>query len=386
MKKRLTAQAALVLALAASGAAHAQSTLTIFGVLDASITSTTNRAQNLSPLGGSVSLSRTDLANSRSASSRLGFMGQEDLGGGMAAAFWLEAPVTNDDGATGIATFSRRSTLSLLGTFGELRVGRDYMPVFVNDVLVDPFSFNGAGAALTFIANTGSRLDRVSRANNSIAYFLPPNLGGFYGQAMYALHEGTKQTLWTTPPPPNSTRTGRHIGARFGYAKGPLDIGVAFGRSTTGDDYNAGTTDEVQLASLGLTYDFNFAKFYAGVNRSKAGRDYARPPVSPLPDVTLNSALIGVTVPVGVGVIRATYSRAVYDEHLNDNRPDPQASKIALGYLHNLSKRTALYATVARLRNKNGAAITIGGPAYLRSASLVPTTSTGYDVGIRHAF
>lgn len=386
MKKKLTAQATLALALAASGAAHAQSKLTIFGVLDASITSTTNRAQDLSPRGGSVALSRTELANSRSASSRLGFSGQEDLGGGMAAAFWLEAPVTNDDGATSIATFSRRSTLSLLGPFGELRVGRDYVPVFVNDVLVDPFSFNGAGAALTFIANTGSRLDRASRASNSIGYFLPPNLGGFYGQAMYALHEGTKQTQWTTPPAPNSTRTGRHIGARIGYAQGPLDIGIAIGRSTTGDDYAAGTTDEVQLASLGLSYDFNFAKFYAGVNRSKASRDYAKTPVSPLPDATLNSAIVGVTVPVGVGVIRATYSRAVYDDHLPDNRPDPQASKFALGYMHHLSKRTALYATVARLRNKNGAALTIGGPAFMRSASLMPTTSTGYDIGIRHAF
>ena len=64
---------------------------------------------------------------------------------------------------------------------------------------------------------------------------------------------------------------------------------------------------------------------------------------------------------------------------------DPKASKLALGYVHNLSKRTALYATVARESNKNGAALTVGGPGFVTGA-FTPKTSTGYDYGIRHAF
>ncbi len=68
---------------------------------------------------------------------------------------------------------------------------------------------------------------------------------------------------------------------------------------------------------------------------------------------------------------------------------DPKANKIAIGYVHNLSKRTALYATLARVRNKNGANLTVGGPAFVTSLggqAFTPKTSTGYDFGIRHAF
>ncbi|REM33110.1 porin, partial [Mycobacterium tuberculosis] len=67
---------------------------------------------------------------------------------------------------------------------------------------------------------------------------------------------------------------------------------------------------------------------------------------------------------------------------------DPRANKLALGYVHNLSKRTALYATIARVSNKNGAALTVGGPGFYKASEGVftPKTSTGYDFGIRHAF
>jgi predicted porin len=55
--------------------------------------------------------------------------------------------------------------------------------------------------------------------------------------------------------------------------------------------------------------------------------------------------------------------------------------------VHNLSKRTALYATVARVSNKNGAALSVGGPAFVTTTGgFTPKTSTGYDFGIRHAF
>ncbi|KIQ32479.1 hypothetical protein RT97_12045, partial [Variovorax paradoxus] len=59
----------------------------------------------------------------------------------------------------------------------------------------------------------------------------------------------------------------------------------------------------------------------------------------------------------------------------------------AIGYVHNLSKRTALYATIARVSNKNGAALTVGaGPGFVTTGGFTPKTSTGYDFGIRHAF
>ena len=105
MKKSLTAFAAL----AVCGLASAQSSVTLFGVVDAAVTY--QSATSRDPVtGATIKSSKTSLGNSGYNSSRIGFRGTEDLGGGLAASFWLEAPITNDDGATGISTFSRRST------------------------------------------------------------------------------------------------------------------------------------------------------------------------------------------------------------------------------------------------------------------------------------
>ncbi len=110
-------------------------------------------------------------------------------------------------------------------------------------------------------------------------------------------------------------------------------------------------------------------------------------------DIDLKGYLLGVTVPVGAGLIRASYSGVKYDLNVPFSvLEDPKANKFAIGYVHNLSKRTALYATVARIRNKDGANLTVGGPANivtttaLPGQTFTPKTSTGYDIGIRHAF
>ncbi|REM30025.1 porin, partial [Mycobacterium tuberculosis] len=67
-----------------------------------------------------------------------------------------------------------------------------------------------------------------------------------------------------------------------------------------------------------------------------------------------NGYLIGATVPVGAGLIRVAYSQVRYNEGTAGiTGEDPLARKFAVGYVHNLSKRTALYATVARVNNRN---------------------------------
>ena len=133
MKKSLTA----IAALAVTGLAAAQSSVTMFGVVDAGVSYQSATSRDAAT-GASSKQTRTTLSNSGYNSSRIGFRGTEDLGGGLAASFWLEAPITNDDGATGISTFNRRSTVSLSGGFGELRLGRDYTPTFWNDTVFDP--------------------------------------------------------------------------------------------------------------------------------------------------------------------------------------------------------------------------------------------------------
>ena len=104
MKKTLVA----VAALAAFGTASAQSSVTLFGVLDTAISSYSNKAEDKNAPFipgyeslGTATTSRTALTNSGNASSRLGFRGTEDLVGGLAASFWLEAGLGNDEGTAG---------------------------------------------------------------------------------------------------------------------------------------------------------------------------------------------------------------------------------------------------------------------------------------------
>ncbi|MBB4225458.1 porin [Variovorax guangxiensis] len=386
MKKTLTAFAAL----AVCGLACAQSSVTLFGVVDAGLTyqSTTSRDTTT---GASIKQSKTSLGNSGYNSSRIGFRGTEDLGGGLAASFWLEAPITNDDGATGISTFARRSTVSLSGGFGELRLGRDYTPTFWNDTVFDPFGTNGSGTNVISTVSGNTTLNNANyvRASNSIGYFLPPNLGGFYGQFQYALHENAS-TDATSTTAASSSSAGRYVGGRFGYANGPLDVALGVGRSTVVD--TTALQRSVQTINLGASYDFGPVKLFGELSNVKNKFDYAA--VADTHD-SYNGYLIGATVPVGAGLIRVAYSQVRYNEGAAGiTGEDPLARKFAIGYVHNLSKRTALYATVARVNNRNDvnytgslvSASTTGYGSTGTSYTGLPRSSTGYDFGIRHAF
>jgi len=386
MKKTLTAFAAL----AVCGLACAQSSVTLFGVVDAGLTyqSTTSRDTTT---GASVKQSKTSLGNSGYNSSRIGFRGTEDLGGGLAASFWLEAPITNDDGATGISTFARRSTVSLSGGFGELRLGRDYTPTFWNDTVFDPFGTNGSGTNVISTVSGNTTLNNANyvRASNSIGYFLPPNLGGFYGQFQYALHENAS-TDATSTTAASSSSAGRYVGGRFGYANGPLDVALGVGRSTVVD--TTALQRSVQTINLGASYDFGPVKLFGELSNVKNKFDYTA--VADTHD-SYNGYLIGATVPVGAGLIRVAYSQVRYNEGVAGiTGEDPLARKFAIGYVHNLSKRTALYATVARVNNRNDvnytgslvSASTTGYGSTGTSYTGLPRSSTGYDFGIRHAF
>src|SRR5260221_366895 len=108
MKKTVLALAALA---AVSTSALAQSSVTIYGVVDAS----------LENVKGTDSLTRVSSDNL--ATSRLGFRGVEDLGGGLKAKFTLEAGLKVDTGAQDSAFWGRSAWVGLEGGFGELRVG-----------------------------------------------------------------------------------------------------------------------------------------------------------------------------------------------------------------------------------------------------------------------
>src|SRR6185369_5469342 len=151
-RRRVMKKVFLLSAIAlACGAAQAQSSLTVFGVVDVNLQSFDAGGTGRSTMVGNGGLS----------TSRVGFRGTEDLGGGMYAGFWLEASLNPDTG-TGRATntnnqtsgagtatgssgivFDRESYVSLGGHWGEVRLGHDFVPTHYNSIYFDPFNANG---------------------------------------------------------------------------------------------------------------------------------------------------------------------------------------------------------------------------------------------------
>lgn len=410
--------------LALAGPASAQqapsSSVTLFGVVDASV-SRYSVGRRSGPNGIVAGRHQTVLANGALNASRLGFRGTEDLGGGLSVGFWLESPLGNDSGSTQTRPldFSRRSTVSLSGPFGEIRLGRDMVPTDWNDLQYSVFGPQSVGATLVLQAAGRNLTGRpflpgdgnAVRASNSLGYFLPKHLGGIHGQVMYAFHENVRSApaLAGLPAGTGSTR-GRYVGARFGYARGPVDVALAVADSTLGNlagtlappygfaQWAAAYDARVRTASLGGSYDFGAVKLVGQVSRVRTRfeqPDLLNPANGRLrvgaSDTAENRGWsLGAVVPVGAGQIMASYSRlAVRLPAVAGVLPQqPASAKLAVGYVHHLSKRTALYATAARVRNRNGAALAAGGVGNAETpmAGVSNASASGYDLGIRHAF
>ena len=347
-----------------AGLAHAQSTVDIFGVLDIGLLSTSASGS------GSVNSLSTD----GNTSSRLGFRGTEDLGGGLKAAFHLEAAVSPDTGAGGGTstnnkdslnpgglTFGRRSTLGLQGGWGEVRLGRDYTPSFNNlTVASHPFGTNGVGNSgqMYYPVAAGGTTARTNvRASNSVGYFLPSGLGGFSGHLMYAMGEQASNAAGGT------SNDGNHLGARLTYGAGPLYLSFATGQT------NYATGDYTQ-SNLGANYKFGPAKLMYLWGQNKVG-------------VTKTTAnMVGTQWTVGVGEVRFAYTMLKADGFTSANVKD--ANQIAIGYVHNLSKRTALFTNYSQVSNKGtGKQFNVGGGNGVTDAG---GSSSGFEAGVRHSF
>ncbi len=340
MKKSLLALAVLT---AFTGVAYAQSSVTLFGVVDLAMRDTKNGSQSIKSLTSSGNLS-----------SRLGVRGVEDLGGGLRAGFWIEGDLAPDTGNAAGMTWQRRSTVSLLGGFGEVRLGRDLTPSFMNHVVFDPFGFIGVGGNAGVISTVASGVGTLVRANNSIGYFLPA-LGGVYGQFMVAAGEG------------GAAPWNKYVGARVGYAAGPVNVAAAFGKT------DRGTLADFKDTNIGMSYKLSFMTMMFRYGKTEAGA------------VEQTNTQFGANVPIGAGTLKASYIKA------SGTGTSFDATLIAVGYVYDLSKRTALYGTMSRINNGGtaaaGARFTAGGagPA-LTGVNQGGLTSAGLEFGIRHSF
>jgi predicted porin len=339
-----TSQFAPALLLAFAGAASAQS-VTLFGVVDLNLRWQSNDGTRSKKVMGSDGLN----------SSRLGFRGVEDLGDGWKAAFWLEAAMTPNEGTSAGLNFKRRSTMSLISSqYGEVRLGRDYTPSFWARASYDPFGFNGVGLAGNVDPN-GILQPTYVRSSNAVQYFLPSRLGGAYGQFMVAAGEGGSNT--------------KYEGGRLGWANDKLDVSASVARQALNFGANSFKTWVV-----GGSYKFSFTTLEGVYNHDHVDTGAG---------TTYQHWLVGTVVPFGQSEIHASYND-MGAGHGNG------AKMVALGYVYNLSKRTALYSTYSSVKNEGafkqsvdfsyspviggGTPVTVGG----RSSAL--------ESGIRHAF
>lgn len=331
-----------------STVASAQSSVTLFGVVDAAVRQVKNGS------AGSVS----QVASGSNQTSRWGLRGVEDLGGGLKAGFHLESQINVDTGTADPAKFfGRRSTLSLSGGFGEVRLGRDYTPTAYN-TFADEFGIVGVASRGIFSygagSNLGSTATTVLRADNSIGYFLP-NMGGVYGHLQAAAGEGVVGN--------------KYVGGRVGFRNQSLDIGVAYGQTDTGPG-----SPDYKNYNVMFNYNFGFATLYTLYDV----KDWS-------PRKTQDIS-IGAAFPVGSGKILVGYTRAnrsggpVGSSYADGD----DSTRLGLGYVHDLSKRTVVYTNYGRIANKGAARSSV---LYTAPAAMLGgENSSGLEVGLRHIF
>lgn len=349
--------------------AVAQSSVTVFGTIDL----------NARYVKNDGSARRLSLSQDGLNQSQLGFRGTEDLGSGLRAGFTLISTVNADTGSVNGKFFNRRSTVSLSGPWGELRLGRDYVPTFWNNALFDPFGANGVGNSFNVwqlqTTYAGSpAFGNFVRSDNSMGYFLPPGLGGVYGQAMVGASEG-------------ASNQGRVIAARIGYASGPFDIAFAALQQRFDLAANPGVTgitagSNQKTYNLGASYDLQFVKVLGMIDRDTRS------------NLKETRGSVSAVIPFGTSEVHLGYSRSKLTNDLAHNTNTD--SSYQASYQYNLSKRTALYTTVARLSNGNnplaGVTQSVAGwnAAYAGTAQTAPPipggTSTGFEIGVRHFF
>ena len=310
-----------VLALLGSTAAFAQSSVTLYGRVN-----TTVERQEV----GNVKT--TGLFNN---SSRFGFKGTEDLGGGLKAGFQLESGFNSDTGASAATFFGRQSEVNLSGGFGMVRLGN--------------FTSESYYATADFISNhnhdTGSSADALyaypARDVNKIAY-RTPSLGGATFEAGWAQHEL-----------PSGTGGKNSLDLAANYEIGKLGLGAGYSKLGDQNQFAVRASYSTGPFVLGAYVQRDKNVFFSG-NRT---------------NLRLSAAYI-----MGVSEFHVNVGRAGN----YSNTPDSAATQYTLGYNYNLSKRTKIYTYYTRINNNQA--------AKYGDVSAPGNDFSSFAVGVRHNF
>jgi predicted porin len=323
--------------------AAAQTNVTLYGILDAAISS--------QDTGGPEG--RNTVVNSgNQSSSRIGFRGTEDLGNGLKAMFNLEAGTAIDTGAGDSALFGRRAVVGLEGGFGSLTLGREYSPIAAVAGATDAFGQGFYGSNLS--AFTSNRLTR--RLANSVNY-KSPSWNGLKLLAAYAAGEVTTA----------NTPSGDLKGVGLEYTLGSLYLGAAY------HQIDRVPADKDKESAIGAAYKFDqLGGFELKANWMQADREGTA--------AKYKQANLGGSMPFG--------PHRVYANFQQQKQGAARGNSWALAYTYSLSKRTNLYASYASLDNNSGGVFGLSSS----SVTIAPAaTAPGADpdvfsLGLRHTF
>ncbi|MGE0350682.1 porin [Hydrogenophaga sp.] len=318
MKKTLIALAAV----AATSAAFAQSTVTLSGTVDV----------GLQDVGGTNS--PLSMVSSRHGTSNWTVSGAEDLGGGLKAIFKISTSFNADDGTTaGNVLGNNDMFVGLQGGFGSLKLGRSFNPAFFYALTA-----NSTKGVTGYSTRAGTVETDGVYISNQVLY-TTPNFGGFTGQISYA--------------PSEVAGASAHRGVGIGYAAGPLAVNFAHSKLAAAA---AGATVNA-LNLIAASYDFSVAKLhFTYTDRNNVASDAD------------NTWGLGVTAPVGPGLVYASYDRSEVGAGTT--------RVIHGGYKYFLSKRTTAYLNIGNKKNAQQAF----------NGSAVGKAVTGWGVGLAHNF
>lgn len=356
LKKTVVAMAAFG---ALSGAAHAQSNVTLYGLVDLFVGDSSTKVTT----GGTSTKFGvgTSLISGGLSGSRWGMRGTEDLGGGLKATFQLEAGFSAD---TGVGSgFGRTSKVGLTGGFGSFEMGRQYTQLFL---LMDRFDALGTssfsatnavfGPALTapvLLAAPGLAVGSLAPAvrRDNMLQYTTPAMGGFTGVAQYAFGENGGPGV----------SAGRTVSLSALYADGPVAVQGVY-EAVKGAGSAAPTA---KSTGLGASYDFTAVKVLAQVVNQKDGV---------VAGVRESGYVLGVAVPVGSA---GTFNAGIGSERTKSGAPSVRVAKTSsasIEYRHDLSKRTTLYAGLTNLKFE------------VASTPEITLKDQVYGVGMRHRF
>lgn len=354
MKKSALSLAVLA-TLAIGGAAHAQSNVQVYGLIDAGVESLNHANANQ----GSV----VKVISGGKNTSRWGFRGTEDLGGGLKAVFGLEGGILLDTGNADGALFKRQAFVGLDGSFGRVVIGRSFTTTYDFVLPFDPLGYAPNYSWATSGNATGpSKYGMTTAFDNLIKY------SGSTGDFKYGATVGLGEQAGSTADSRKYS-----VGAAWNHA--------GLGLVATYEQINGNTLpvtfnrDETTAYHLGTSFKTGELQFYAGMRGYKLEAGKAA-----TADVRADTYWGGMSYMVQPAI---TLTGAVYHVNVKNvaDGQDADPTMYVLRSLYALSKRTDFYVTAAYAKAKNDKLVSLS-----RDDAGFGNSQTGFTVGLQHRF